>query len=111
MNPKNKKLIYVNNNDNDILLKYGFVKEGNSYYFYTGNTGKYGKPAYTIMTYRNTLNVMSCGNITLEVVCRLYKDGVIKFDDSKSIDDRIAKKEKQIAHLQAEIERLKRGGK
>ena len=106
---KNRQLIIK---DFSKLEEYGFVKQGDAYYFYTGNNGKYGKPVWTIYidarTVPNRPYVCSHGNITLEVICRMYADGVVTFENNKTPENFIARKEAKIKKLENEIDRLKR---
>lgn len=94
------------------LESYGFTKEGSdTYYFYTGNIGKYNRDVYTIYFSKsgsNKVYITSHANITLEVICKMYKDGVIVFEDNNCIEKHIEKKEEKIRQLEKEIENLKR---
>lgn len=92
------------------LEEYGFIKQGSTYYFYTGNKGKYSNPVWTICIHekKHTMPyICSHGNITLEVICRMYADGVIEFGDFKNPQRLIERKEARIKKLEYEIERLK----
>lgn len=101
-----------------LLLDYGFVRERmDGYYFYSGNKNKYGNVSWSICCIVNRLRrkkkdvrfeVCSHSALVLEVICKLYKDGIIDFVPYQPKDDRIAKKERQIEKLQQEIEMLKK---
>lgn len=106
---KNRTLVVK---DYSKLESYGFTKQGTSYYFYTGNNGKYNSPVYTIYIdsrkHGHRPYITSHGNITLEVICRMFADGVIAFEDNNTIDEHIAKKEAKIKRLELEIAALKK---
>lgn len=108
-NQKNRRLVVK---DYSKLESYGFTKEGSdSYCFYTGNTSKYNRDVYTIYFTKNRKNnvyISSHGNITLEVICKMYKDGVIVFEDNNNIEKHIERKEEKIRQLEKEIENLKK---
>lgn len=108
-NKHNKSLII---NDVSKLEDYGFIKKGNNYYFYTGNQNKFGD-IYTIRIAKRTnakktyqFYCSSHASTTLEVICKLYKDGIISFQDYCAIDEMIERKKQKIAQLQKEIEAL-----
>lgn len=105
---KNRTLVIK---DYSKLESYGFTKQGTSYYFYTGNKGKWGTPTWTIVIdsrkYGNRPYVTSHANITLEVICRMFIDGVIAFEDNNTLESHIAKKEAKIKKLEQELARLK----
>lgn len=107
----NKSTRHLVIKDYSKLEQYGFVKQGSSYYFYTGNNGKYGKPIWTIHIDSRANGgvpyICSHGNITLEVICRMYADGVLAFENNNSKEIKIAKVENQIKKLEAKIEKLK----
>ena len=112
---KNQKKICLNLNNCTgpaILEKYGFgYNISRKQWFYsTGNLGKYRRPASPTIVYCDdgTLNVTSNGAVTLEVICKMYKDGIIQFQATSTVYHRIAKKREQIAKLQAEIDKLKK---
>lgn len=105
---KNRTLVVK---DYSKLESYGFTKQGTSYYFYTGNKGKWGTPIWTIVIdsrkYGNRPYITSHANITLEVICRMFVDGVIAFEDNNTLESHIAKKEAKIRKLEQELARLK----
>lgn len=107
----NKSTRHIVIKDYSNLEKYGFVKQGNSYYFYTGNNGKYGKPIWTIhIDSRQNGGVpyiCSHANITLEVICKMFVDGILVFENNNSKEIKITKIENQIKKLQAKIEKMK----
>ena len=107
----NKNTRHIVIKDYSKLGNYGFVKQGNAYYFYTGNNGKYGKPIWTIHidTRENggVPYICSHANITLEVICRMYVDGVLAFEDNNKKENKIAKLEANIERLKAQINKLK----
>ena len=107
--PQCKRQLIVK--DYSKLEQYGFKKEGKTYYFYTGNNGKYGKPIWTIHISEEknagVPYVCSHGNITLEVICKMYADGVITFENRNCVENVIARKEAKIKSLEKEIEKLK----
>ena len=115
MDIRNTRTLVVKSIEN--LEKYGFVKEGDCYKFYTKNKGKYGYTTYTI--YISTprryqrkqgyfISISSHAGITLETICKMYVDGVIDFVDKKDPNVIIKRKEEKIKKLESEIERLKR---
>ena len=93
------------------LEQYGFVKQGSSYYFFTGNNGKYGKPVWTIHIDARAKGgvpyVCSHANITLETICKMYADGILTFENNNTNENRIAKVEQKIKKLQDKLEKLK----
>ena len=95
------------------LESYGFTKEADKCYrFYTGNFHKSGNPSWSIKIneeakQERVINIYSHANITLQVICRMYADGVIDFIDNNTLEKRIAKKEEQIRKLEQEIAKLK----
>ena len=110
-NKTNRSLIV---NDVSKLKDYGFVKEGERYLFYTGNESKFGK-VWTITISKLTRKrkkgyqfyCSSHSATTLEVICKLYKDGIIAFEEYRNTDKIIERKQQKIAKLQKEIEALK----
>ena len=100
------------------LQDYGFKKLSlNDYRYFTGAKNKFGD-IYSILVCKlrgqrkrgYEFYVYSKSAQTLEVICRLFADGIIKFenyiDDNETI---IRKKQKKIEQLQKEIEELKNG--
>jgi len=106
MTQKNRTLVVK---DYSKLEQYGFKKQGSAYYFYTGNKGKWGSETYTIYANEKSHNIRisSHANITLELICKMFVDGVIEFEDNNSLEMRLAKKEKKIKELEAQIAKLK----
>ena len=106
MKLRNRRTIVVK--DYSKLEKYGFEKKGDSYYFFTGNKDKYGNSVWSILfNSKKKSSCISSGNITLEIICKLYKDGIISFENSNSVENVIARKENKIQELEDEIRQLK----
>lgn len=107
----NKNTRHLVIKDYSKLEQYGFVKQGSAYYFYTGNNGKYGKPIWTIHIDSRANGgvpyICSHANITLEVICKMYADGVLAFEDNNTKEIKIAKIENQIKKLEAKIEKMR----
>lgn len=103
------------------LEKYGFVKTPKkpqltflkyeyAYYWYSGNTDRYGKKVYCISVYDDDskVNMDTCGGAALKVLCEMFRDGIVRFVPcGMTTEKRIEIKKKQIEKLKKEIEALK----